>query len=307
MFERFTDRSRRVLVLAGEECRLLGHPAIGTEHLLLGLIDEGEGVAAQVLKNLSVSLDAARTGVEALCGVGKGSPGSPPFTPRAKKVLELALREALQLGHNYIGTEHMLLGLVREGEGVAAQVLVNLGADLTAVRQAVISVLLRYAKSSGSDHMSVTPTDATIADYWQSLRDRAALFGSRREELLRRAAELAEMVRMSRTGPGVWGMNAEDLINWIESTLVPAVDAANDAFRLPTLHEVRQTSAHPALFRIEFKAGRFQMVEADRIELDHGLASFFQGDRFVAAASLAEIVMITKSEPTEPTEPTEAA
>ena len=145
MFERFTDRARRVLVLAQEEARLLNHNFIGTEHILLGLIHEGEGVAAKALESLGISLEAVREKVEELIGPAAGAAaGSPPFTPRAKKVLELSLREALQLGHNYIGTEHMLLGLVREGEGVAAQVLTSLGADLSRVRQQVISILSGY-------------------------------------------------------------------------------------------------------------------------------------------------------------------
>jgi ATP-dependent Clp protease ATP-binding subunit ClpC len=146
LFERFTDRARRVLVLAQEEARLLNHNFIGTEHILLGLIHEGEGVAAKALESLGISLEAVREKVEETIGpAGSSTTGSPPFTPRAKKVLELSLREALQLGHNYIGTEHMLLGLVREGEGVAAQVLVNLGADLSRVRQQVIQLLSGYA------------------------------------------------------------------------------------------------------------------------------------------------------------------
>ena len=137
MFERFTDRARRVLVLAQEEARLLNHNFIGTEHILLGLIHEGEGVAAKALESLGISLEAVREKVEETIGpAGSSTTGSPPFTPRAKKVLELSLREALQLGHNYIGTEHMLLRLVREGEGVAVQVLVSLGADLSRVRPA---------------------------------------------------------------------------------------------------------------------------------------------------------------------------
>ncbi len=142
MFERFTDRARRVLVLAQEEARLLNHSFIGTEHILLGLIDEGEGVAARALAEMGVSLEVARRKVEETIGVSGSAPsGSPPFTPRAKKVLELSLREALQLGHNYIGTEHLLLGLVREGEGVGAQVLVSLGADHARVRQHVIQLV----------------------------------------------------------------------------------------------------------------------------------------------------------------------
>jgi ATP-dependent Clp protease ATP-binding subunit ClpA len=142
MFERFTDRARRVVVLAQEEARLLNHNYIGTEHLLLGLIHEGEGVAARALESLGISLEAVRAQVEEIIGQGQSAPtGHIPFTPRAKKVFELSLREALQLGHNYMGTEHILLGLVREGEGVAAQVLVKLGADLARVRQQVIQVL----------------------------------------------------------------------------------------------------------------------------------------------------------------------
>ena len=151
MFERFTDRARRVVVLAQEEARLLNHNYIGTEHILLGLIHEGEGVAAKALESLGISLEAVRSQVEEIIGQGGSSPsGHIPFTPRAKKVLELSLREALQLGHNYIGTEHILLGLIREGEGVAAQVLVKLGADLSRVRQQVIQLLSGYAGPGGA-------------------------------------------------------------------------------------------------------------------------------------------------------------
>ncbi len=148
MFERFTDRARRVVVLAQEEARLLNHNYIGTEHILLGLIHEGEGVAAKALESLGISLEKVRQQVEEIIGAGQSPPsGHIPFTPRAKKVLELSLREALQLGHNYIGTEHILLGLIREGEGVAAQVLVKLGADLGRVRQQVIQLLSGYSGS----------------------------------------------------------------------------------------------------------------------------------------------------------------
>jgi Clp amino terminal domain, pathogenicity island component len=146
MFERFTDRGRRVVVLAQEEARLLNHTYIGTEHILLGLIHEGEGVAARALTELGISLDAVRAEVEKIVGRGKSPPtGHIPFTPRAKKVLELSLREAINLGHNYIGTEHILLGLIREGEGVAAQVLLKLGAGLDPVRQVVVQLLAGYA------------------------------------------------------------------------------------------------------------------------------------------------------------------
>jgi ATP-dependent Clp protease ATP-binding subunit ClpA len=142
MFERFTDRARRVIVLAQEEARLLNHDHIGTEHLLLGLIHEGSGVAAKALESLGIGLEAVRQQVEEAAGRGRQTPGGRiPFTPRAKKVLELSRREALAMGHNYIGTEHILLGLIREGEGVAAQVLALLGADLNRVRQQVIRVV----------------------------------------------------------------------------------------------------------------------------------------------------------------------
>ena len=161
MFERFTDRARRVVVLAQEEARGLNHNYIGTEHILLGLIHEGEGVAAKALQDLGIGLDQVREQVVEIIGQGQSAPsGHIPFTPRAKKVLELSLREALQLGHNYIGTEHILLGLIREGEGVAAQVLQKLGADLPKVRQTVIQLLSggageeRPAASSGSTSSS---------------------------------------------------------------------------------------------------------------------------------------------------------
>ena len=153
MFERFTDRARRVVVLAQEEARMLNHNYIGTEHILLGLIHEGEGVAAKALDSLNINLDAVRQQVEEIIGQGQAAPtGHIPFTPRAKKVLELSLREALQLGHNYIGTEHILLGLIREGEGVAAQVLQKLGADLNRVRQTVIQLLSGY--TGGKEQVS---------------------------------------------------------------------------------------------------------------------------------------------------------
>ena len=145
MFERFTDRARRVVVQAQEEARTLNHHYIGSEHILLGLIREGEGVGAKALESLGISLDTARQQVQQIIGQGQHAPsGHIPFTPQAKKVLELSLSESKALGHHYIGTEHILLGLIREGDGVAAQVLANLGADLTRVRQQVIELLLRY-------------------------------------------------------------------------------------------------------------------------------------------------------------------
>jgi len=168
MFERFTDRARRVVVLAQEEARMLNHNYIGTEHILLGLIHEGEGVAAKALESLGISLEAVRQQVEEIIGQGQQAPsGHIPFTPRAKKVLELSLREALQLGHNYIGTEHILLGLIREGEGVAAQVLVKLGADLNRVRQQVIQLLSGYQgkePTSAGGPQEGTPSTSLVLD-----------------------------------------------------------------------------------------------------------------------------------------------
>ena len=150
MFERFTDRARRVVVLAQEEARMLNHNYIGTEHLLLGLIHEGEGIAAKALESMGVTLSAVREQVQDIIGPGQQAPsGHIPFTPRAKKVLELSLREALQLGHNYIGTEHILLGLIRAGEGVASQVLTKLGADPSRVRQTVIDMISGYQGGTG--------------------------------------------------------------------------------------------------------------------------------------------------------------
>ena len=171
MFERFTDRARRVVVLAQEEARMLNHSYIGTEHILLGLIHEGEGVAAKALESLSISLDGVREQVQEIIGQGQQAPsGHIPFTPRAKKVLELSLREALQLGHNYIGTEHILLGLIREGEGVAAQVLVKLGADLNRVRQQVIQLISGYQGKEttgagvGPGQAEGTPAGSVVLD-----------------------------------------------------------------------------------------------------------------------------------------------
>ena len=181
MFERFTDRARRVVVLAQEEARLLNHNYIGTEHILLGLIHEGEGVAAKALESLGISLEAVRSQVEEIIGQGGSSPsGHIPFTPRAKKVLELSLREALQLGHNYIGTEHILLGLIHEGDGVAAQVLVGLGVELDRTRQLVIQILTgRYREETASavaedlrDRLAAMAARLTVIE--RMLRDTAA-------------------------------------------------------------------------------------------------------------------------------------
>ncbi|WP_084101723.1 ATP-dependent Clp protease ATP-binding subunit [Demequina sp. NBRC 110051] len=182
MFERFTDRARRVVVLAQEEARMLNHNYIGTEHILLGLVREGEGVAAKALEAMDISLNGVREQVQEIIGEGSHAPsGHIPFTPRAKKVLELSLREALQLGHNYIGTEHILLGLIREGEGVAAQVLGKLGADLGGVRQQVIQLLSGYegkepATAGAGGPQEGTPSGSTVLDqfgrnYTQAARE----------------------------------------------------------------------------------------------------------------------------------------
>lgn len=184
MFERFTDRARRVVVLAQEEARMLNHNYIGTEHILLGLVREGEGVAAKALEAMDISLNGVREQVQEIIGEGSHAPsGHIPFTPRAKKVLELSLREALQLGHNYIGTEHILLGLIREGEGVAAQVLGKLGAELSSVRQQVIQLLSGYeGKETAGAGAAVggpqegTPAGSTVLDqfgrnYTQAARE----------------------------------------------------------------------------------------------------------------------------------------
>jgi prophage maintenance system killer protein len=166
MFQRFTDRARRAVHLAQEEARLLRHNYIGTEHLLLGLLDEGEGIAAQALGSLGISLEAVRAQVEQIIGHGQTTPvGHIPFTPRAKKVLELSLREALQLGHNYVGTEHLLLGLLREGEGVAAQVLARLGADHARVREVVLELLTGQCEQPDAETRLVRLTvPADLAD-----------------------------------------------------------------------------------------------------------------------------------------------
>jgi hypothetical protein len=142
LFKRFTVRARQVVVLGQEEARALRHDYMGTEHLLLGLLREGEGVAAQALQEAGIVLDGVRAEIVEIVGRGKDAPGGRiPFTPRAKKVMELALRESLQLRHNALGTEHLLLGLIREGDGLAAQILVKLGADLQQLRSTVLTLL----------------------------------------------------------------------------------------------------------------------------------------------------------------------
>jgi ATP-dependent Clp protease ATP-binding subunit ClpC len=203
MFERFTDRARRVVVLAQEEARMLNHNYIGTEHILLGLIHEGEGVAARALEELGIDLDAVRLNIREIIGEGQTAPtGHIPFTPRAKKVLELSLREALNLGHNYIGTEHILLGLVREGEGVAAQVLGKLGANLVRLRQGVIELLSGYTGGSVEElDLSEEEIDvlARIAE-GTTKKQLAEKLGLSRDELRSRIDRAIEKLR-SRSSP----------------------------------------------------------------------------------------------------------
>ena len=182
MFERFTDRARRVIVDAQNEARSLGHDYIGPEHILLGLIQEGDGVGAKALEAMQISTETVRGQIEEITGRGQAPPstGHIPFTPRAKKVLELSLREALQLGHNYIGTEHILLGLIHEGDGVAAQVLVGLGVELDRTRQLVIQILTgRHQEETASavaedlrDRLAAMAARLTVIE--RMLRDTAA-------------------------------------------------------------------------------------------------------------------------------------
>ncbi len=180
MFERFTDRARRVVVLAQDEAGLLNHNYIGTEHILLGLLHEGHGIAARVLESAGISLDAVRQQVEEIIGRGRQAPpeGHIPFTPRAKNVLELSLSEAMLLGHTYIGTEHILLGLIREGEGVAAQILVGMGLDLNDARQRVTALLTGRA--------SALADSPPVGD---ELRRRLAVIGARLAVIERKLGE----------------------------------------------------------------------------------------------------------------------
>jgi ATP-dependent Clp protease ATP-binding subunit ClpC len=193
MFERFTDRARRVLVLAQEEARILNHSFIGTEHILLGLIDENEGVAARALLRCGITLEATRDAVEEAVGAPGVSPsGSPPFTPRVKRVLELSLREALQFSHSYIGTEHLLLGLIREGDGVAVTIIQNLGAELGQLRQEVITLMSGVDEDLEEEGAGRTP--AAHADPPRCPRCRAGLTEVARYKVIE--------VLAGATGPG---------------------------------------------------------------------------------------------------------
>lgn len=207
MFERFTDRARRVIVLAQVEARTLNHHYIGTEHLLLGLLAEGEGVASRALSSLGLSFEETRNEVQSIIGKGSSPPtGHLPFTPRAKKVLELSLREALQLQHNYIGTEHILLGLIREGEGVAAQVLLKKGIDLGRAQAKVIEMLKGPSewqvrtKPVGPDVRTLLSRLGDLSDVALQAIQRASELTSAREasettleDLIRSLIEIAEL------------------------------------------------------------------------------------------------------------------
>src|SRR6266571_4455053 len=199
MFERFTDRARRVAVLAQEEARMLHHNHIGTEHILLGLIREGDGVAAKALESLGISLEAVRQHVGGITGQGQQAPsGHIPFTPRATKVLELSLREALQLGHNYIGTEHILLGLIRDGEGVAAQVLLKLGADPGRVRQQVIQLLQgsqgKEPAAAGTSSESTPSTSLVLDQFGRNLT--AAAYQGKLDPVIGREKEIERVMQV---------------------------------------------------------------------------------------------------------------
>jgi ATP-dependent Clp protease ATP-binding subunit ClpA len=226
VFERFTDRARRVVVLAQEEARHLDHDYIGTEHIQLGLIHEGEGVAATALESLDISLQAVRTEVEERIGHGTDAPtGHIPFTPRAKKVLELSLREALSLGHNYIGTEHILLGLIHEGKGVAAQVLVKLGADLSRVRQQVIALLSGYAGGGATAEQvgaRVRLVRMTVPEDLREAEEQLAQLRQQKQQAIDAGVfEKAAVLRDAEKQLLMWATKRE--LEWTTSVDLPAV------------------------------------------------------------------------------------
>ena len=237
MFERFTDRARRVVVLSQEEARLLNHNYIGTEHILLGLIGERDGLAAKALESLGMSLESVRGEVEEIIGPGGKEPsGHIPFTPRAKRVLELSLREALKLRHNYIGTEHILLGLLREGEGVAAQVLVKLGADLARVREQVIQ-LLDASGAPASPEWSHDPEGTVVVSDRVNVSSRGPLeatVGYSRAVRVGAHVVVAGTTTLGPDGvehPGACYAQAKLVLQYIEDALERAGASLNDVVR----------------------------------------------------------------------------
>ena len=238
MFERFTDRARNVVVLAQDEARMLNHNYIGTEHILLGLIHESQGLAAHALTSLGIGLEPARQQVAEIVGRGEKSPsGHIPFTPRAKKILEFSLREALQLGHNYIGTEHILLGLIREGEGegVAVEVLVNLGADLKRVRQEVIQLqadnptteeMPQGPQGRGSGRAHAATQAAQAAQAAQAETARAAVAQAEAAHAEARAESTAQARKLDEILDRLDSIS--DQLAAIERTLKPGAAADDD-------------------------------------------------------------------------------
>ena len=219
MFQRFTDRARRAVHLAQEEARLLRHNWVGTEHLLLGLLYEEEGVAAKALASLGISREDVRVQVEEIIGYGESSPAGPiAFTARARKALELSLREALQLGHHYIGTEHLLLGLLREGEGIAARVLTRLGTDYAQVRERVLDLLADGCRQADPQTQLVADLVDAAEQLTQVRRQKEAAFdaGDLDSASVLRDRErqlLADKLRLENqltAGPGVQAMLAEN-------------------------------------------------------------------------------------------------
>ena len=219
MFERFTDRARRVMVLAQEDARMLNHDYIGTEHILLGLIQEGDGVAAHALESLGITQEEVRQQVEGIIGRGQKAPrgGHIPFTPQAKKALQLSLREAMHLGHSYIGSEHILLGVIREGEGPAAQVLVRLGADRNRVRQQVIQLLRGY---QGGSEPGTAPAAGHTGKASRSQRKLLSQLLTRFDSV---ESRLSALERRVGTGPDVRDLDQE--IAQVRGDKESAIDA----------------------------------------------------------------------------------
>jgi len=231
MFGRFTERAQKVLALAQEEAVRLGHNNIGTEHILLGLIREGEGIAAKALTALGLSLDKIQDEVESLIGRGQEQPTSIAYTPRAKKVIELSMDEARKLGHTYVGTEHILLGLIREGEGVAARVLNNLGISLNKARQQVLQLLGNsevVSSSHGAPTNVNTPTlDSLARDLTAAARD------GNLDPVIGRSKEIERVIQ-------VLSRRTKKLLNGREAQLLKAaVSRETLAVTLPLRDEIR--------------------------------------------------------------------